>query len=328
MKKSIVFASLGIMFLSAGTLSTLSTSAQEQHTHTSEIISNQAYVSNFSELKAALAEDNGITTIRLTEDISLDSGIKIHPSKQHVTIDGQNHQLTEQSLGVHGTIYVDSNSSTTEVNVVNLSIMGKNYYGPVNVDNSLKGVVLNYTNVNYNGPQLVHNVKGFANFYGNTTINIEKVLDGSNVAQEVAEVMGVTINDNFKVTHNGQTDSAFWMGTSSDVQPYFIINDNAKVSMDIKNNTLFYIDNSAKRPLDMTVGKNATFEVNTIRELFRLGNAGNILLKSNSKTIINRSTDTTKTPTIQLSGSVKPEKGAILNIIHAPETTAPTMSGV
>ncbi|WP_163655250.1 pectate lyase-like adhesive domain-containing protein [Listeria sp. PSOL-1] len=296
--------------------------------HSTKAAGLDATVKDFKELKTALEEDNNVTNIFLAQDISLDSGIKINPKKQSVVINGQGNKLTEKSRGVHGTIYVDTNNAVKEVSLKNINIVGKNFYGPVNVDDHVKGVTLNYENVNYEGPQLVHNVHGFANFSGVSKVKIAEVLPDTDRAQEFVEGLGVQIGGKLDVEHKGTVDSTFWFGLGNDSTPYLKIKDNADVSFDVAYDTLFYVDNSVARPLDITVGEKAKLKVNTTRELFRLGHAGSFELLPNSTTNIARTTAKNSNPTLKIRGVVHPSSGAVFNINHAPETKADMISGI
>ena len=71
------------------------------------------------------------------------------------------------------TIHIDNNKGTKQVDLKNISIKGKNYYGPINVQDNVKGVSINYFNINYEGPRLVHNIHGFTNFDGEKNISIK-----------------------------------------------------------------------------------------------------------------------------------------------------------
>lgn len=289
-----------------------------------ENVTQQLVVSTFEELKAALSENNGITQVELGADIEITNGISISPNKKSVIIDGAGHTLKEKRKGAHGTIYISKNNTTNDVSLKNLVIEGLNYYGPVNVDDAVKGVTLNYENVIYRGPQLVHNVHGYAKFTGNNTINIHKNSTNSDVAQELFEGLGFDISGEFTLVHEGKTDSAFWFGLGNDHRPYLNIADNAKVQMDILYNTLFYVDHAATKPLDITIGKDAKFDVNTQRELFRLGHAGNVKFLENSMTNILRNYSNNKIATLKLNNSsFDVEPTASLNILHEANVQAP-----
>lgn len=327
MKKTIFLGILGLALFTNLTIIDTAHADENVNVNQQESLAAAVQVNTYEELTNVLSSDNGITTVLLGNDITLNNGIKIHPAKKDLTIDGQGHTLTEATTGGHGTIYVDNNNGTKTINLANLSIVGKNYYGPVNVDDTVYGVTLNYTNITYNGPQLVHNIHGYATFSGTTKAAIKQVVSGSDLAQEFAEVLGITIKGSFNLDHQAALDSAFWFGLGNDSTPYFSIDDNADVSINVANNTLFYVDNSSTKPLDITVGQSAKFKVTTIRELFRLGNAGDITFQNNSNTRIERSTNTTNDPTLKVSGNIKVNKAAIFDIIHAPETTASKIVG-
>lgn len=302
-----------------------STSKELQTPKTINTITRAVTVVNtFEELKSALENNNGVTDITLGADITLSSGIKINPAKTKVTIDGANHVLTESVQGITGTIYIGDNKGTENVTLKNINIEGKDFYGPVNVDDLVYGVTLNYENVNYHGPQLVHNVHGFANFSGTNVIDIVTNGGNSSPGQEIFEGLGVTIAGNFTATHEGEKDSAFWFGLGNDERPFLTIKDDAKVSINVLFNTLFYVDFSDTHPLDITVGKGAQFDVKTQRELFRLGHAGTVDLLDNSSTTIARSSSTSPEATVNLDNSIfKVEPLASFNVVHTQEAQVP-----
>ncbi|MEI5993011.1 pectate lyase-like adhesive domain-containing protein [Candidatus Enterococcus mansonii] len=327
MKKTIFLGILGIALFTSFNNGHSVHAQENSNNNQQEILAATVTVSTYEELRNALSNDNGVTTVILANDITLERGIKIHPAKKELTINGQSHTLTEATNGSHGTIYVENNNGTKTINLNNLSILGKNYYGPVNIDDNVYGVTLNYSNITYSGPQLVHNIHGYATFSGTTKAEIKQVMTNSDTPQEFAEALGITIKGSFNLDHQSISDSAFWFGLGNDHIPYFSIEDNADVFINVANNTLFYVDNSSTKPLDISVGQSGKFNVTTIRELFRLGNAGNLIFQNNSKTQINRSTNTTNAPTLKVSGTIKVNKGAIFDINHAPETTANKIVG-
>lgn len=66
-----------------------------------DLASNEAIVTNFTELKTAISEDNGIDTVYLGADVELSGGIIIPATKKTFTLSGKNpatgeiHTLTE-----------------------------------------------------------------------------------------------------------------------------------------------------------------------------------------------------------------------------------------
>lgn len=326
MKKSFYVGVCAIALTTVMAASTIVTIKSEADIKTSAVQENKKTVTvdSFEELKVALKDNNGITNVILGRDITLTSGIEINSAKREIIIDGNGHKITEHVKGAIGTIYISKNNGTKEVTLKNALIDGKNFYGPVNVKDGVYGVTLNYENITYKGPQLVHNVHGFANFSGNNNIDIVTNGSNSDKGQELFEGLGVNISGEFVLTHEGTTDSAFWFGLGSTSKPFLNIKEKSKVSMNIVNNTLFYVDYSDKYPLDITVEKNAEFNVKTKRELFRLGHAGNVKFLEDSKTNIDRTSNTNTNATVKLKNShlsVLPT--AELSIIHAEDTKAP-----
>ncbi|WP_340372903.1 pectate lyase-like adhesive domain-containing protein [Peribacillus sp. FSL E2-0218] len=56
---------------------------------------NEAVVTNFAQLKAALEADNGITTIILGQNIDISGPINIQAKKSNILIEGNNFTLSE-----------------------------------------------------------------------------------------------------------------------------------------------------------------------------------------------------------------------------------------
>lgn len=326
MKKSLYVGVCAMALTTVMAASTIVTIKSEADIKTQVVQENKqtTTVNSFDELKMALKDDNGITEVILGSDITLTSGIEINSAKRAIIIDGNGHTITESVKGSTGTVYISKNNGTKEVTLKNTLIDGKNFYGPINVNDGAYGVTLNYENITYKGPQLVHNVHGFANFSGNNNIDIVTNGSNSDKGQELFEGLGVNISGEFVLTHEGTTDSAFWFGLGATSKPFLNIKEKSKVSMDIVNNTLFYVDFSDLYPLDVTVEKSAEFNVKTKRELFRLGHAGNVQFLEDSKTKIDRISNSSTKATMELKDShlsVLPT--AELSIIHAEETEAP-----
>lgn len=129
-------------------------------------------VESYEELKNALGDDNGFTTIYLGADITLGSAsMPVHSSKSSVVIDGappfgKRYTLTQyQASGTNGIILVN-NAANTDVTLRNMDIVGKNDYGVVWVDNSITTVTITLENVSYTGPQALHHRNGTVRFIG------------------------------------------------------------------------------------------------------------------------------------------------------------------
>lgn len=242
-------------------------------------------VETSAELKTILEGDNKITLIYLANDITLAQGITILGSKTQVTIDG--FYPTDGSGSIH--TYTDMNSadsgnaigvrttSSINVTVQNLNVVGRNYYGIIFVSeaSSHQNVVITYKNITYNGPQITYHPSGLS-IYQDLTINI--IDSTSCVANEVAEAGQLQIGGKTTIIHNSVGDSAFWFrGYSS--TPYLEILENSNVSISTTRDIVY-----TSYPINLSIKPNSSFKVNTKYGFFRNSRhqAANILVDKNS----------------------------------------------
>lgn len=242
-------------------------------------------VETSAELKTILEGDNKITLIYLANDITLAQGITILGSKTQVTIDGL--YPTDGSGSIH--TYTDMNSadsgnaigvrttSSINVTVQNLNVVGRNYYGIIFVSeaSSHQNVVITYKNITYNGPQITYHPSGLS-IYQDLTINI--IDSTSCVANEVAEAGQLQIGGKTTIIHNSVGNSAFWFrGYSS--TPYLEILGNSNVSISTTRDIVY-----TSYPINLSIKPNSSFKVNTKYGFFRNSShqASNILVDKNS----------------------------------------------
>lgn len=241
-------------------------------------------VGDFTTLKQVLEQDNGITNIELTADITMTAGIQINNKKTTLTINGNGHTLTESKVSINAanmTIFAYTGSAMKTMNIKNLTIRGTHYYSPFTVYDGVKGVVQNFENIDYVGPQFVYNLNGAANFTGKNKIVNGQGVDKLGTLNELVQANSVTISGEFIGEHNTTATYAFAIyGTN----PYFKIEDGAKVDLTTNGGELLY---APANTANFTVGKSATFNLNTLRELFPYAMA-NITFDTSSTTTINR----------------------------------------
>lgn len=241
-------------------------------------------VGDFATLKQIISQDNGITNIELTADITMTAGIQINNKKTELTINGNGHTLTESKVAINGadqTIFAYTGSAMKTMNIKNLTIRGTHYYSPFTVYDGVKGVVQNFENIDYIGPQFVYNINGAVNFSGKNKIVNGQGVDNLGTLNELVQANSVTIDGEFIGEHNTTGTYAFALyGTN----PYFIIKDGAKVDIAANGGELLY---APANTANFIVGKNATFNLNTLREMFPYAMA-NITFDTSSTTTINR----------------------------------------
>ncbi|EFR91710.1 putative secreted protein, partial [Listeria innocua FSL S4-378] len=152
-KKLMIVLTIAALFLSCNLV-------VDAETGSDNLAANEAVVTNFAELKAAISEDNGIDTVYLGADVELSGGIIIPASKKTFTLSGKNpatgeiHTLTETmaSSGAQSSVItVNTNTGTKETTLKDINVIGKNYYGTISVYGAAKDVVQNYENVHYQG---------------------------------------------------------------------------------------------------------------------------------------------------------------------------------
>ncbi|WP_036068339.1 pectate lyase-like adhesive domain-containing protein [Listeria grandensis] len=239
-----------------------------------EVYNQEITVYSFAQLENILKNGYGNILIKLAANITLEKGTKVNANITSVTIDGQGNTLTEAvASSASGTILIN-NKNTSQFTLKNMDIIGKNYYGPVVVDNSIRGANLYYENINYKGPQLIHNLSGYAHLSGNNKVTITQEIKNGNVAQEFAQATGVNISGKLVLDHGSLYDSVFWFGSANYAPSFLNILDDADVSVTVRNKDMFYVNDSASKPFSLRVGKNAKFNVVTYGNLFRSASMG------------------------------------------------------
>ncbi|MGG0789377.1 toxin Cry1Ac domain D-VI-related protein [Peribacillus simplex] len=275
----------------------------------SKMMVNEAVVNNFQELKGALEADNGITTIHLGQSIDISGSIKIHPAKTEIVIEGNNHTITETgSTGSTGGIYANGNILSS-VHVKNLSINGKNYYGPITIHDGTKNVDQIFENVNYSGPQLIFNRYGKAIFKGTNDIYINNsTVSGSSPTHEMAQTGSVEIDGETTISHNS-AKALIW---SISKEPQFKIAPNADVEIKTLQSGygIFYATGG---DVDFSVGNNAKVKFDGAKGVTSAGMFKSFNVDAGADVQMNRS-GTDSYPMISLYGPAQINNQAKLHV--------------
>lgn len=170
------------------------------------LLPNEIVVYTFGEYKAAL-ESSTVTTIYIGADIIMETGgAIINPVKEYLVVDGINpedplktvHNLTDyNSSYLTNTVTLGTNSGPKSITMRNLILYGRNYYGPIAIDDAAKGVTMTFENIEYYGPQLIFNRYGTVHFK-EALIHIGR-FGGASAPQEVGEVAGVIFEGNVTI---------------------------------------------------------------------------------------------------------------------------------
>ena len=165
-----------------------------------------------AELKKTLEENNNYTYIYFGSDIVLTTGINISSSKTSVTLDGTyngvKYLLEDKKSTSASDVITASSASIKKVTVKNMSITGYNYYGVIYVpeNNNYKDIVVEYSYVDYVGPQISYHPTGLTRFMDCNIIIQDNYASGN----EVSECNKIEIGGNTIITHKSTGNSSFW----------------------------------------------------------------------------------------------------------------------
>ena len=124
---------------------------------------NVARACSFDELDAMIADDNGIDTIILCDDITMESNITVPAVKTNITIDGtsggKRYTISEES---NNTGFILTNDGFESFTFRNLDLLTENVAGiiKITIDAYSEDVVIAFDNVNFSGPLVVDAVYG------------------------------------------------------------------------------------------------------------------------------------------------------------------------
>ncbi|MFJ7756507.1 toxin Cry1Ac domain D-VI-related protein, partial [Peribacillus muralis] len=272
--------------------------------------SNEAIVNNFAEMKAVLEADNGITTIKLGQNIDISGSINIQAKKSNILIDGNNKTVSETgSNGSSGGLYYGSANILRNVTVKDLNIRGKNYYGFITINDASKNVEQVFENVTYSGPQMIWNRYGKAIFRGNNTISItNETMPGSSSAQEMAEVGSVNFEGDTQIFHNNGY-ALIWSISKS---PQFRIapDANVEIKTGISGYGILYATDGKG---DFIIGKNAKVNFDGVKGVTGKGILKSFIMEPGAEAVINR-TGKDSAPMILVYGETEINENAKLNV--------------
>ncbi|MBC1348245.1 hypothetical protein HCX58_01165 [Listeria welshimeri] len=303
LKKIILILTMVALFLSVKIVA-------QAETGNVNLESNEAVVTNFAELKQAISENNGIDTVYLGADVELSGGIIIPDSKKTFTLSGKDpatgviHTLTETmaSSGAQSSVItVNTNTGAKETTLKDLNIIGKNYYGTISVYGAAKNVVQNYENIRYQGPQMIYNLNGTANFKGTNDVRIASVVTGSATPNEVAEIKGVNVSGKLNIDHaSPNANSTFWFGSGTSEVNTFTVEEGADVTVNSNGTGMFY--RSGVKPIDIDVKKNAKLTITSNNNIFRDTPGGAIKIAEGADVSIKKTAGTG--PLLWVAGNI------------------------
>ncbi|MCC4410647.1 serine-rich glycoprotein adhesin, partial [Limosilactobacillus reuteri] len=218
-----------------------------------QLAENIREVSNEEELKAAL-QNASITTIKLTNNITLNNAITINNGNRNITIIGDGHYIN--ATNADGGIFLNNNSNNKTVNLTieNATLYNTSQYGFVHMNNNGTDNVT-YKDVTAYGGTLVWSQTNAGtkvlNIAGNTNLH----------SVESYDIDGTNYKTKLFAIHGGKT-SALYVSNAINIL------DNANVTLDNEaaNYDMWLIADSGGHSWKsaVTVGNNATLNMNNI----------------------------------------------------------------
>lgn len=214
-----------------------------------KINSSTVIVNTSDELKEILENDNNYDYIYLGNDINIDFKITINPNKNKITIDGtylnERHTYRETST-VDSTDIITACSTNYHIIVKNINIVNISRYGIIYVplDINCCNVLTEYTNVTFNGVEMIYNPYGKSKII-DCNITIERTLGVE--TQEVCESDIIEIGGTTTIS-----------STSSRFTLFYYVSD-------APNPTLRFLPNSnvtlTSTNKELILGTNIVFEI-------------------------------------------------------------------
>ncbi len=282
------------------------------------IDSETVVVYDYNELKAVLEEDNTYNLIYFGADITLTGGISIRASKPKITIDGTYNNIKYtytdyNSSAASQTIYINS-ASNMNITVQNINVIGRNYYGIICVFDisSLSNVVVNYTNVNYTGPQMAFNPYSSLNI---TDCDIN-IIPSTSPAHEVAETRNVTLGGTVNIHSVTTYASIFWFrNVVGGVYPFLNVLPNSNISITSENRYLYHV--SSATYINMSFGENSVTNIDTATGVgYDDGDrTQNVLINTSAVLEIEQRQQFGSTSTWCITGEFKMNSGSSLKMV-------------
>ncbi|HHW69611.1 MAG TPA: hypothetical protein GX747_04660 [Tenericutes bacterium] len=228
------------------------------------IDSETVVVYNFNELKSVL-EGNTYNYVYFGDNITLGGGINVNLSRTNLTIDGTYNNIRYTytdypSSAYTQTILLSGGTSSMNITVKNIDVVGRNYYGVICVYDSANftNVVVTYENMDYEGPQMAFNPYSSLRII-NCNINI---ISNVSSANEVAETRNVTLGGNVTINSVTTGTSVFWLrNVVGGVYPYINVLPGANVYINTVNRYLYYVSSAAY--INMTFGSGSVSNIIT-----------------------------------------------------------------
>ncbi len=277
---------------------------------------NEATAETFEDLRVLLESPlySHIDTVYIANDI-VRTGLPINSNRNNVTIIGHTkgdnqtrYKMTDLATSTSGLVALSTNEKITFKDVI---IDSYNWYGPV-ASGGNTGVVIEYNNVIYSGPQLVYSPYGKIRIIDSSIIVLAK--SGSNPLGEIAEINQVEIGGNTTIRKDGYTgEPGFEFFSSNSFMN--ILPDSNVVFED--NNTYYvascFIANGAAVPLN--IGANASLSVKSGSGL-NIGSytSSNINIGTDASLKVHQTT--TSAAVITLAGTLDIKDGGSLEIIN------------
>ncbi|MDL2220800.1 hypothetical protein LJC55_03945 [Eubacteriales bacterium OttesenSCG-928-N14] len=248
-----------------------------------------AVVYTYEQLREAIEQDNGITTVYLGADFTiLRNRIEINAKKAQFTLCGTNpltgtrHTLTEyRDPGLANIVLANGNTTTKKITLCDINVKSQgSYYGIMGVEDGVRGVEYIVRNVHYTGRQFIYAIYANIVFEGENTIIINQSTNG-NAGQELGEFSNVTVRGSLRIEFYSTGYPVFKMnfgktsfavegqlsliapnlpaaagviqGSGGDNAVDFTVKQNGSVHI-VANNRLFYEEANT-----LTVEKNASF---------------------------------------------------------------------
>ncbi len=283
------------------------------------IDSETVVVFNYNELKSVL-EGNTYSYIYFGDNITLSGGINVNLNRTNLTIDGTYDNIRYTYTDYPSSAYpqtillIGSASTSMNITVKNIDVIGRNFYGVICVYDSsnFSNVTVSYENIVYEGPQLAFNPYSSL-IIKDSDINI---IPDVSPANEVAETRNVTLGGNVTINSVTTGTSIFWLRhVVGGAYPYINILPDANISITSVNRYLYFI--SSATHINITFGSGSTTNITTATGIsYDDGHrAQNVLIDTNATVNIEQTEGFGSTSTWVVIGEFKMNTGSSLKMI-------------